>query len=649
MPVVRRALPSAGLALVVLLIAGFVSARLATASQEAARAEAVRLGETAAELHLQRLTSDLKNVENAAVTAASLAPLRSISDQPVDERTLADVFENEPWWKSVREEFPLYAYFDGSGRVAFQSRKSQGLAWDLVVDAARRKKTSASGLAASGESIFLTAAAVIQSAQLAQVIGIARPLERSTLADEGHLSAVLITDGKSNLAHSGTPTTMTLAGREQESPLADPSGAWSAVAKPIGSLWEWTYYDAAASQKEFHGRLMSTLGLVWVGALILASLGVAIGIRRARPALPATAIPPQAVGAFATSQSSTAIRPLALDAPVNPDAGNGQQFGRYTLLEKIGEGGMARVFVAAAYGAEGFRRLFVIKRLLAQLSAEQEVVNHFIDEARLGASLVHSNIVPVFDFGKVGNEYFFAQEFILGRNLSALRARSMKIDQKPLSAGVVLYAAREVLKALAYAHTRLSGTGTPLGIVHRDVSMNNIMISAGGEVKLLDFGIAKANDRRLSQTQLGQVKGNVFFMSPEQAQGLAVDARSDLFSLGLVMYACLAGKTLYEGTNTYELLARSGRGLTDDDWRMVRSLPEATREVLSRALQYLPDQRFSSAEEFAAAIDGTHAASFSEAAEVMQRLFGAELRSEEERFRGGEVPNPNQAAETPRT
>jgi serine/threonine protein kinase len=152
-------------------------------------------------------------------------------------------------------------------------------------------------------------------------------------------------------------------------------------------------------------------------------------------------------------------------------------------------------------------------------------------------------------------------------------------------------------------------------------------------VKLLDFGIAKANDGRLSQTMAGQVKGNVFFMAPEQARGEAVDHRADLYSLGLVMYAMLTNDTLYQGTTSHELLSHCAYGLTDDDWEKIRQLPSPAKEVLEQALQFSADQRFASAEAFAVAIGNGGVASFSELAATVQRLFGEELKADEERFR----------------
>ena len=207
---------------------------------------------------------------------------------------------------------------------------------------------------------------------------------------------------------------------------------------------------------------------------------------------------------------------------------------------------MSEVYTAVAHGAEGFSRTFVIKRLRPELARNKEAVTQFIDEARVQASLVHSNIVPVFDFGMMGGEYFMIEEYILGRDLARVSTRCVERTGFRLEPRLVYYIAYEALQALAYAHGKRGRDGEPLGIVHRDVSASNIMLSSAGEVKLFDFGIAKAN-RRQTQTQAGMVKGNANFMSPEQARGQNVDQRSDLFSLALVMYFCLTNQLLYTG------------------------------------------------------------------------------------------------------
>jgi serine/threonine-protein kinase len=299
--------------------------------------------------------------------------------------------------------------------------------------------------------------------------------------------------------------------------------------------------------------------------------------------------------------------------------------GRYRLLDRLGEGGMAELFVAEASGVEGFSRTFVLKKLRAELAAEKDAVAQFVDEARLQASLVHSNIVPVFDFGMAGSQYFMTQEYILGRDLARLMERHQMRGGRGLPADIAYFIAHEVLQALAYAHDTHDKNGNPMGIVHRDVSAGNVMVSFQGEVKLSDFGIVKSN-RRVSKTQVGMVKGNANFMSPEQARGHSVDARSDLFSLGLVLLYCLTGELLYWGDNDLDTLYRAATGPTGADMTAIMALPPAASSILTKALALEPGDRFQSAAEFSDAL-AAHVGSGKHAiARMMQRLFAEEMR-----------------------
>jgi hypothetical protein len=306
-------------------------------------------------------------------------------------------------------------------------------------------------------------------------------------------------------------------------------------------------------------------------------------------------------------------------------------FGRYLLLDLLGEGGMAQVFTAVTFGAEGFRRTFVVKRLRAELSRDPAVVAQFIDEAKLGSTLVHSNVIPVFDFGKVGDEYYLAQEYILGRDLGRITTRSLEQLARPASVTTILYVAAQTLLALEYAHSKLSDSGRPMGIVHRDVSPSNILLSARGEVKLFDFGIVKA-EGRVTKTQHGVVKGNVSFMSPEQARGTGVDGRADLFSLGLVIYYCLTGEVLYRGETTYELLVKAATGPGPEELARIAALPGPCAAIVAKALEVNPDRRYQTAAEFAAALGPHTAGGAAAAAATVATLFADDFRAEEARF-----------------
>jgi serine/threonine protein kinase len=238
-----------------------------------------------------------------------------------------------------------------------------------------------------------------------------------------------------------------------------------------------------------------------------------------------------------------------------------------------------------------------------------------------------------------------AQEYILGRDLARLTQRAVEQHQQALSTLVVFYAAAETLKALEYAHAKLADNGRPLGIVHRDVSPSNILLSARGEVKLFDFGIVKA-EGRVTKTQHGVVKGNVSFMSPEQARGGDIDARADLFSLGLVMYYCLTGDVLYHGNTTYELLVKAATGPGAEELARIAALPAPADAIVRRALEIAPAQRFQSAADFGAAHAPHLAGAQAEAARLMRELFSADFQQEEARFAAA-IPTTDRNAGAP--
>ena len=306
-----------------------------------------------------------------------------------------------------------------------------------------------------------------------------------------------------------------------------------------------------------------------------------------------------------------------------------QVFGRYTVLDRLGAGGMCDIYTAALTGPEGFQRTFVLKRLKPELALNRAAVDQFIDEAKLGSTLVHSNIVPVFDFGRVGDGFFIAQEYIVGRNVAQLCERHLERLGEPLDVTTVFFIAYEILQALGYAHDRTNDAGEPLQIVHRDISPGNIVVSRIGEVKLIDFGIVKSvSGSRVSQTDLGNVKGNAAFMAPEQARGLAVDRRADLFSLGLVMFRALSGEPFYPGATTAEVFYGSATGPTAEHFERVDCLPPVAAQILKKALMPDPGDRYATAEDFAAdLVKHIPAGAKAGVATLLNALFGAELKS----------------------
>jgi serine/threonine-protein kinase len=223
----------------------------------------------------------------------------------------------------------------------------------------------------------------------------------------------------------------------------------------------------------------------------------------------------------------------------------GERFGNYDLLEKVAVGSMAEIYKARAIHGQGVEKLVCIKRIHPALSADKSFVAMFIDEARLGVKMVHGNIVPVFDFGYVDGHYFLAMEYVEGQDLAGLcgRAQVVGIDW-PL--GLAIYVTMEILEGLAYAHHKRDDQGRPLELVHRDVSPSNVLISDDGQVKLLDFGIARSQAREF-ETRTGVIKGKPGYMSPEQAAGQKVDSRADVWSCGAVLHELATGVKIKDG------------------------------------------------------------------------------------------------------
>jgi serine/threonine protein kinase len=230
-----------------------------------------------------------------------------------------------------------------------------------------------------------------------------------------------------------------------------------------------------------------------------------------------------------------------------------ETFGQYILLEKVAAGGMAELFKAKKIGIEGFERVLAIKRILPHLSSDEEFINMFIAEAKLVARLSHKNIAQVYDFGKIGQNYFIAMEYIRGKDLRGILKRCNEKNIK-LPVALTVFIAKEVSSALSYAHRQKDSMGRNLNIIHRDVSPQNILISYEGEVKVVDFGIAKAGTH--SKTITGVLKGKLSYMSPEQAWGKPIDHRSDIFSLGIVLYEMLTGERLFKGSTEINTLEK---------------------------------------------------------------------------------------------
>ncbi|HEX3694614.1 MAG TPA: serine/threonine-protein kinase [Polyangia bacterium] len=302
------------------------------------------------------------------------------------------------------------------------------------------------------------------------------------------------------------------------------------------------------------------------------------------------------------------------------------QFGKYTLFERIGRGGMADVYKGRIQGPEGFERVFVIKRILPHLSDEPTFIKMFVEEAKLSARLSHPNIVQVFELGAVEGEYFISMEYVRGRDL-AETMRAIWKTMPPPRPEMVAYIGREACRALAYAHDLVDDNGRPLRMIHRDVSPSNIMLSYEGAVKLLDFGIAKALGEAPETTKSGTMKGKYAYMAPEQTEGDDVDHRIDIFSCGIVLHEVLTGRRLFKGANDMQTIERVRKGdVAPPSYQNPLCPPELDAIVL-KALARNRDDRFAHASEMADALDDVvHAARFqpTHLAQQLHTLFPTE-------------------------
>ncbi|HVU04184.1 MAG TPA: protein kinase [Polyangiaceae bacterium] len=276
-----------------------------------------------------------------------------------------------------------------------------------------------------------------------------------------------------------------------------------------------------------------------------------------------------------------------------------ESIGDYVIERKLGAGGMAEVYLARKTGPRGFSKRVAIKRILPELSEDSQLIQMFCDEARVAGTLSHPNISQVIEFGEQAGEFYIVMEYVDGVSFSTvLRAASSRGETVPPSAA--LYVVRDVLLALACAHEAVDESGVPLGIVHRDVSPSNVLVSRTGTVKLIDFGITRSRIAE-RKTYPGELKGKLRYMSPEQILGVEVDARSDLFAAGVVLAEMLAGKALFSGKSDLDVLTRISRG----DLGALREgrIPGDLVPILERALAHRPGDRFQSAREFARAIE----------------------------------------------
>ncbi|MFO0601614.1 MAG: serine/threonine-protein kinase [Polyangiales bacterium] len=310
------------------------------------------------------------------------------------------------------------------------------------------------------------------------------------------------------------------------------------------------------------------------------------------------------------------------------------KFGKYYLLERISVGGMAEVFKAKAFGEAGFERLVAVKRILPSIAEDQEFIAMFVDEAKLAVQLTHPNIAQIFELGKVGDSYFIALEYVAGKDMRAIFERAKKRTEA-IPVPMACFMVMKLCEGLDYAHNKKDSAGRSLELVHRDVSPQNILVSYDGDVKLIDFGIAKAASKS-SKTQAGILKGKFGYMSPEQVRGLQVDRRSDVFAVGICLYELLTTERLFVGESDFSTLEKVRNVEITPPTFYNKKIPEELENIVLKALAKHPEDRYRSSMDLHDDLQSfmyTSGNFFArkDLASYMGRLFDEEIRKEQTR------------------
>ena len=339
--------------------------------------------------------------------------------------------------------------------------------------------------------------------------------------------------------------------------------------------------------------------------------------------------------------------------PAGPAPDSGPRFGQYRILRSIAAGGMGEIFLAKRVGPGGFEKVVALKRMLPHLMRDERSVAMFLNEAKLAAQLNHANVVQIYDFGRLGDTYFLSMEYVHGRNLRDILDQTLR-SGRSIPVEHALGIIRDAAAGLGYAHNRSAYDGTPLEIIHRDVSPQNVLVSFEGEVKITDFGIAKAS-LISTETTAGTVKGKLSYMSPEQISGETLDHRSDLFSLGVILFELLTGRKLFpDDVSLPETIERIQSVTVPFPRDLNPEIPVDVEDLVLRTLARSRNDRFQSGREMERAIadvmnrlglvSGTH-----ERARFMRELFGdsaapSGFAGEGTPFAVGPTPSPAPAS-----
>jgi serine/threonine protein kinase len=282
-------------------------------------------------------------------------------------------------------------------------------------------------------------------------------------------------------------------------------------------------------------------------------------------------------------------------AAASCDIPRGTQLGKHEILRKLATGGMAEIYLACIRGQAGFEKLVVLKRLLPHLATDPPFVQMFLDEARLAATLRHPNIADVYDISDVDGTLFFTMEYIHGQDVRSIRMAARKRNELiPLAISLAII--QGTAAALQCAHQMQGADGRSLELVHRDISANNVVVSYDGAIKLLDFGIARTNDHQ-HKTQTGTLKGKAPYMSPEQCLGQRLDRRTDLFSLGVVLFELTLGRRPFRGENDFTIMQQIVHGRVPSPSSIVADYPRELEAIVMKLLAHAPGARYATAEE----------------------------------------------------
>jgi serine/threonine-protein kinase len=318
---------------------------------------------------------------------------------------------------------------------------------------------------------------------------------------------------------------------------------------------------------------------------------------------------------------------------VVPPAFSPHRFGQYTLTARLGRGGMADVYRARREGAAGFERTVVVKKILSSHNEDPQFVDMFINEAKIAARLTHPNIVQVYELGEQDSEFFIVMEYVKGKDL--LRLLRTLAQNKPEAPAVpplvAAYIARETARGLGHAHDHTDENGAVKPIVHRDVSPQNIMLSYDGQVKLVDFGIAKALDTMKEETRTGALKGKFAYMAPEQVGGHSPGPQSDIFAAGVVLHEMLTGRRLFKGASDYETLQKVQNMAVPAPSTVTASVSPELDAIVLQALARDRKMRYTRAAHMARDLDvflQSHRFAVEDMAEYMKEVFPADARED---------------------